>query len=80
MSEQGGVEARHPPLSSPSLVPAPLPPNIQTSEQGAASSIQFSFHTSLPLENGSHHPGKPPSCSAPTRIVHYPVPHTHTQN
>ena len=46
-------------------LPAPLPPSIQTSEQGAASSIQFSFHTSLPLENGSHHPGRPPSCLCP---------------
>lgn len=46
-------------------LPAPLPPSIQASEQGAASSIQFSFHTSLPLENGSHHPGRPPSCLCP---------------
>ena len=60
VSEHGGVgQGRS--LSSP----APLPPSIQASEQGAASSIQFSFHTSLPLENGSHHPGRPPSCLCP---------------
>lgn len=43
-------------------LPAPLPPSIQASKQGAASSIHLSFHTSLPLKNGSHHPGRPPSC------------------
>lgn len=62
------------PFSSPPLLPAPLPPNIQASKQGAASSIQFSFHTSLPLENGSHHPGRPPSCLCSPPL---PSPHCH---
>lgn len=71
MSEQGGAGQGRP-LDSPCLPPAPPAPNLQASEQGAASSIQFSFHTSLPLENGSHHPGRPPSGSAP---IHCPALH-----
>lgn len=57
--------------SAPRLPPAP-PARYPGCEQGAASSIQFSFHTSLPLENGSHHPGRPPSCLCP---VHCLAPH-----
>lgn len=73
MSEQGGAGQGHP-LTPPPLPPAPLPPDIQASEQGAASSIQFSFHTSLPLENGSHHPGRPPSCLCPRPLPGTPLP------
>lgn len=62
------------PLHSLPLPPAPLPPDIQDSEQGAASSIQFSFHTSLPLENGSHHPGRPPSCLCPPSTAQHSTP------
>lgn len=68
MSEQGH------PLGSPPLLPASLPPHIQACEQGTASSIQFSFHTSLPLENGAHHPGRPPSCLCPQLPLALPTP------
>lgn len=65
---------RDTPSVPPPLLPAPLPPDIQASEQGAASSIQFSFHTSLPLENGSHHPGRPPSCLCPPSTARHSTP------
>lgn len=64
VSEQGEAGQGRP-LDSPCLPPALPAPDLQASEQGAASSIQFSFHTSLPLASGSHHPGRPPSGSAP---------------
>lgn len=47
------------PLSSPA---APTPPRYPRPLKQCNDSIQFSFTHQLPLENGSHHPGRPPSC------------------